>query len=205
MHNEAPATETEGPTINGHPTVRTENVQAWFESEGFDVSSEIAFPIAALLNNYELLGFIWKDTREHREWRSNDVIRRQHIHAAVSLDTLGTALPHLIEHYRTTLPEERHELLRPLITLLDQVQAMAPGFKPYLPRRGRKTEHWHIVARKVGAEIVRALKICSDRDFGLGQPTSPAIRILGSALVYLGVHKAPESVVDAARPKRNRR
>jgi hypothetical protein len=194
----------DGPTVNGHPLLSEADVQKWFESVDRQVPGGAALSIAQMLNHYEFIGALWKSTPELREQRSANPSRLRLSRVAQALQTLEADLPTLLETAHEVLPSERLEEYRPVVELLDQVRELAPRFRHSLPGRGRGAEPWHMVARKVGDRIVETLVTSTGRRFGFGKSTSPAIKILQSALAYLGVEKSPEAIVDAMRPRRAR-
>jgi hypothetical protein len=196
--------EYDGPIMNGHPILRSAEVQAWFNIAGCFPSEEAVLPLVRTLNEYEFVGFFWKNTSVLRaqRWRDSSVVRNVRIAAA--LKTLQSELPTVIEATLRVFPDARTtERLRPIIELLDSVNSIAPRFQRFQKRRGRQPDLWHTVARKIGAEILEILHAHGHR-VGLGKPTSPAIEILRKGLVYLDVHQSPEAIVDAVRKPRRR-
>ena len=199
MNRKKPTVEFDGPTLNGHPVLSVADLQAWFRTTKCDAPAD-----AALINEYELLGALWKGTPALRKQRRTNASRLRLTRIAVALKSLQSELPIIIEDSREVFANKQLASLEGLVKLLDQVNQVTPRFQNFLPSRGRNVELWHAVARKVGAEIIQTLKGSTRRRVGFGKPTSPAVEILRSALTYLGVTKSPEAIVDATRPKRTR-
>jgi hypothetical protein len=204
MNRKKPTVEFDGPTLNGHPVLSVADVQAWFRTAKCDAPADAALAIAQMLNEYELLGALWKGTPALRKQRRTNASRLRLTRIAVALKSLQSELPIIIEDSREVFANKQSASLEGLVKLLDQVNQVTPRFQNFLPTRGRDVEFWHVVARKVGAKIIQTFKASTGRRVGFGKPTSPAVEILRSALAYLGVTKSPEAIVDAMRPKRTR-
>jgi hypothetical protein len=193
------------PTLNGHPILTVNNVIAWFKERNCDVRERFALAIAERLNEYEFLGAFWKDTPELKASRRNNPSALRNIRVADAIKTLQEDLPSLIDDTLRVVPSNKLEALRPFYGLLVDINSVASRFssvKP--PARGRTHAGWHIVARKIGTQIVGAWHASTGRRVGLGKATSPAVEITQKALAYLGVKAKRETIVDAVRAKRTR-
>jgi hypothetical protein len=199
------STTPPGPCLNGHAPLDIPEVQAWFQKAKCSISDDAAAAIARLLNEYDLLSAWWKNTSALQQLRQNNPSELRNRRIAAALLTLQTDLPITIDDTRKIHHDRETEALRLVAGFLDQLNLVAPLFQPFLASRGRNPERWHIIARKIGPMIVDAFKTSEGRQVGFGQPTSPAIEILQSALDHLGVTASPVAVVDAMRPKRVRK
>lgn len=197
----------DGPTINGHPILSVEDATQWFKEVGCcNPKTEAVLSLVQKLNEAEFVGFLWKSTPEFRAKRRNNPSRVRFARIAQALETLRSDLPVVVEDsLRPLSAVERSEWKHPITTLLEQANAVAPVFQNFLPRgRGREPEPWHNISRNIGSDIKKILLASGRRQAGLGKPTSPTVKVLKSALAYLGVNKSPEAIVDAIRPKRTR-
>jgi hypothetical protein len=64
---------------------------------------------------------------------------------------------------------------------------------------GRRHSLWHGWALYLGPDLLGALKTCGVRRAGFGNATSPATKILKSALGWLGENVQEEAIVKAMR------
>jgi hypothetical protein len=104
----AEGAEFDGPTINGHPALRVDDVQQWFKDAfGVVPPKRETVDITQKLNHCELLSFQWRNTPELTKMRSNNPswLRMQRISAA--LTTLQSDLPVLIDDTRRLTPPRR--------------------------------------------------------------------------------------------------
>ena len=96
-----------------------------------------------------------------------------------------------------------HPAMASMVALRDAINVLTPEFQEFLPKgRGRKPESWHTVARRLGPMFTEAIEQSGGRRAGFGQATSPAVKIMGSALAFLGIHASPEAIVDAMRRRK---
>jgi hypothetical protein len=196
--------EYDGPTVNGHPPLAAVDAQAWFEAADCIVTKEAALPLAQMLNHYEFVGSLWKGTHALREARRRNPTRLRHARIASALKTLQSDLPIVIKNTVRVFPDaQASEQLRPICTLLDCVNSVAPRFEKFRPHRGREPDLWHPVARNIGAKI-RDIFRAGNRRAGFTKTTSPAVEILCNALKYLSVSQSPDAIVDAMRKPRSR-
>lgn len=194
----------DGPTINGRPILGVEDVQKWFASEGCIISAECAAAIARDLNYCALVSFLWKSTPALRSARRNSAFHLSSKRIHFALKSLQHELPILINNTRKVFPNTPPSLVT-IEALLAATNNVAPGFQKFAPRgRGRETDLWHNIARNVGQNITKAFAKYSGRRAGLGKSTSPAIKILKSALAYLDENHSEEAIVDAVRSRRSR-
>jgi hypothetical protein len=70
MNRKKPTVEFDGPTLNEHPVLSVADVQAWFRTAKCDAPADAALAIAQMLNEYELLGALWKSTPALQEMDS---------------------------------------------------------------------------------------------------------------------------------------
>jgi hypothetical protein len=197
--------EYDGPTINGRPALSIENVQQWFkEAYGVVPSQGEAAPIAQSLNHCAFLASEWKGTPELKKMRRNNPsrLRGQRIHLA--LETLQKDLPGLIDDYLKVFPDARTNQLVGVITLLNSVNALAPGFQEFARGPGREPELWHRIARNLRPMIITALKSAGVKRAGFGKSTNRAVKIMRASLDYLDVRKSEEAIVDAMRIRKRR-
>jgi hypothetical protein len=204
MRSKKDAQPYDGPTLNGHSLLSVTDVQAWFKGTGCDASVEAVLPMTRMLNEYEFLGGTWKNYPALKRQRRNDPSRLRAARVAVALQTLQKDFPIMIEETRAATPPERLDTLLPATKFRDQVNTWALRFQRHLPMRGRERDLWHIVARKIAAQIVEIFRVSGRRRFGFGKPTSPAVEILRCAFAYLEMEVTPVAIVDALRPKRKR-
>jgi hypothetical protein len=198
--------EEGGPTVNGHPVLSVNDVIGWFQKYDCNVSEQSAIAIAQVLNQYEFLAPLWKDTPELRAKRRKNVSVLRNFRIADAIRTLQKDLPSLLDDARRVVPPDKLGALHPLESLLVDINSIASRFNSTKsPGRGRTPKTWHTVARKVGALIVDALRASNGRRAGLGKATSPAVKITRKALAYLGVNATPTAIVDAVRHRRVRR
>ncbi len=200
--DEAPSAEYDGPTINCKPILDIGTVQQWFKDvRVVGLTGEAAAPIAAFLNEAAFLSSQWKNTSEFNEMRKNDKGRQRMRRVSCALATLEKDIPALIDDTMRIAPE--HPALAPVVALRDAVEVLAPGFQKFLPKgRGRNPESWHNIARKLGPMLTEAIKRSGPKRAGFGKVTSPAVRIMHSALGYLGIAKSCEAIVDAMRGRK---
>jgi hypothetical protein len=194
----------DGPLLNGHPPLSIADVQTWFKIANCTIAQDHARTIAQLLNEYELLGAIWRNAPALRAQRRSNTSTIRNRRIAKSLISLQSDLGGMLKDVRRLVPKSRFQEFQPAVDLLTLVEQTTPYFRQHLPRRGREADLWHVIAKKVGSEIVLAFK-SSGRRTGLGKPTSPAIKVLQRALAYLDLEVSPEAIVDAVRPKRVRK
>jgi hypothetical protein len=205
MSSKKKTEEYDGPTLNGHPLLSATDVQAWFKKAGCDVPAEAVLPMTGMLNEYEFLGGTWKNYPALRRQRRNDPSRLRAARVAVALQTLQKDFPIMIEEARAATLPGRLDTLLPATEFRDQVNTWAVRFQRHLPSRGRERDLWHVVARKIAAQIIEIFRVSGGgRRIGFGKPTSPAVGILRCAFAYLEMEVTPEAIVDALRPKRKR-
>jgi hypothetical protein len=186
----------DGPTINGRPILVIEEVQTWFLRAGCTIPEYAAAPIAQDLNHCAFLSREWKSTPELRAARrkSKSLLAMQRIYRAMR--SLQNDLPILIHNTLQVHGSSRPPALEPIEALLEIVNRLEPGFRKYAPRgRGREPDLWHKIARNVGQKIADTYEKHSGRRPGLGKPTSPAIKILESALAYLDENHSAEAML----------
>lgn len=197
---------TDGPLINGHPILGINEVQQWFSDAGYEANTESAKSLAQAINHAELFGYLWKNTSALRTQRGNDQFRLQCGRVTQALEVLRMDLPLIIEAVLKVDPNVQSDNFNQLKTLLNYANTTAPSFQQFSPRgRGRQPELWHNVARNLAKNIKAILEASSSRRFGYARATSPVVRILQMALIYLNIHKSPETIVEALRPKRTRK
>jgi hypothetical protein len=205
MSKNKPSPEHDGPTINGHPILSVDDVRKWFSKEGCIVPEDIAAGIARDLNHCAFISFDWKNTPELTAARRKNPSRLSMRRIYIALNSLQNELPVLISNTHKVFPRNPPPSLVPIEALLKTVNTLEPVFRKYAPRgRGREPDLWHEIARNIGRKIADAFVEQAGRRVGLGKPTSPAIRILKSALAYLGEDQSVETIVDAVRPRRER-
>lgn len=194
----------DGATINGRPTLNVSEVQNWFAHEGCTIPSDDAEALARDLNHCALMSFCWRNTPELRTSRRDNQSRQSMKRIDVALQTLQTELPILIANIRRIFPDGH--FLSPIEALLKSANDLEPEFRRYASRGGgRPSVLWHNIARNIGRNISKALVQHSGKRRGIGRPTSPAIRILKSALAFLGEVHSEDTIVEAVRPRRTRR
>jgi hypothetical protein len=196
--------DAEGATINGRPALTLESVQQWF-SDAFHVVPEVGAvaPIARAVNHCALLESHWKRTPEFDEMRRSNPSMLCMRRIAEALTTLQNDLPVLIEDTRNVIGDKQSEGLSAVIALLDAINPLAEGFQKFRQRgAGREVDPWHNIARNLRPLILDALKSAGVKRAGFGKAeTSKAIRIVKSALAYLGVQATEQAIVEAMRTR----
>ncbi len=197
--------DDDGPTINGRPILSVEDVQTWFGVEKCIICPECAAAIARDLNHCAFLSSSWKNTLELRAARRMSPFQLSMERIYTALRSLQDELPRLIPSTCKVFPIDAPSSTAPVEKLLAAAIEVAPGFQKFAPRgRGRSPDPWHNIARNVGRNIAKVFVENCGKRAGLGKPTSPAIRIVKSALAYLKEDHSEEAIVDAIRSRRTR-
>jgi len=194
----------EGPFINGRPALTIREVQRWFKDAAkVTPPAKAVVPIAQGLNQSLLFQWLWSDKPTFKQMRRNSAPRLLGRRIGEALRALQKDLPTLLEGTLKTNPNTKSSALAHTHLLLDLVNQHAPAFEKFAPPPpGRAPKGWHKIARKLGPLIIKALKKSGLKRAGFGQPTSPAVGIIRSALSFLGVETTREAIVDAMRNRK---
>ena len=152
MTKAGPPAEYDGPTINGRPALNAENVQKWCEQAccGCAPSLGDAAHIAAMVNHYDFLGALWKNTPEFKQMHQNNTSTLRMRRISKALTILQNDLPVAIDDTRKVFPDPQSDRLVVVVALLHSVNLLAPIFQKFAPRgAGREPEPWHRIAREV--------------------------------------------------------
>jgi hypothetical protein len=208
--NEEPRERDHGTTINCHPILTAETVQHWFRQTCDRLPCpDDAARLAATINHYDFLSALWKESTLSKTVREDNqsLLRMRRIGKA--LTTLQMALPEAIDDARKVLPPGAQDTgLNAVISLLDSVKILAPGFQKFVQRgRGRKPSRWHHVAHELRPLIVAALNSAGFKQAGFGKETSPAVKIMKLAFEHLCHATSEAAIVEAmrARPPRTKK
>lgn len=193
----------DGPLISGRPALSLMEVQQWFRDAYRVVpGNDAVFPIAAALNHCLLFKSHWSAEPEFKKARraNPSKLRVQRIGAAVR--ALQADLPAYLDDAQKINPNLKNQDLG---ALLEAVKRVAQGFpKLAQPRRGREPLLWHRIACNLKPLIRSALKSSGVQKAGFGKPTSPTMKIMQSALCYLGVEESVDTIFDALRGRKKK-
>jgi hypothetical protein len=205
MTKRTKGSDNSDPLVNRRAILKPEEIQKWFSDLKRPITSDDARGIAKMLNDYAFLQAFWKDTQTFKTRRQSNVSLLRLRRIADALLVLQSDLPALIEDSFKVDPKRQDQSIQDLIAFNDKVALYAKGYEEYRSRgRGRQSDGWHLVARKIGTEVLKVLSSNSHGKAGFGKATSPAIKIIQRSFSFLQEERSAEAIVDALRRRRDR-
>jgi hypothetical protein len=195
-----------------HWVLPPEKVQRWFREANVNApSQEVAANLALKVIFLKITWPLERDKKTRKATPFDDSAKR----IGIAIATLRKELPGWLDEYSSPLWQPLHgftdepvykKTLQSMSRLREVIDLIVHEgvFRDHLPVMGRPREAWYGLALALGEEIVAALKASGVKSAGFGKGTSPALRVLKSALRWLGVHEKDDALIMAMRRNRER-